>query len=223
MRIPATHLAPTIKMAALQRYTPNEQEYVNSSPPFTDIVSDRSTRPPSIIEQPTPQSKGRAKDEELPRIDQVLPGPITVILVAIGASYKNQCRLEPYIPIYLIVSGSCGIATLVLVIVVVLSIICFFKKQTAASGIMAICSLCTVCLASVLLSLFLFAWFIAGNVWVFRARPNLNTSDIYSPNYCHPTLYQFAFGIIIVSYIGCAISCCTCCCKALLSTKNTFK
>ncbi|CAF1456874.1 unnamed protein product, partial [Didymodactylos carnosus] len=167
-------------MAALQRYTPNEQEYVNSSPPFTDIVSDRSTRPPSIIEQPTPQSKGRAKDEELPRIDQVLPGPITVILgstyclvvlcviliipilqVAIGASYKNQCRLEPYIPIYLIVSGSCGIATLVLVIVVVLSIICFFKKQTAASGIMAICSLCTVCLASVLLSLFLFAWFIA--------------------------------------------------------------
>ncbi|CAF0941434.1 unnamed protein product [Didymodactylos carnosus] len=42
---------------------------------------------------------------------------ITAILqVAIGASYIDQCRIQPYIPLYLIVSGAFSIVTTVLLI-----------------------------------------------------------------------------------------------------------
>ena len=46
---------------------------------------------------------------------------IPIIEIGIGAAYRNQCTINPNIPVYLIVTGACGIATIVLTFVIVRS------------------------------------------------------------------------------------------------------
>ncbi|CAF1419895.1 unnamed protein product [Didymodactylos carnosus] len=189
-------------MANTQRSTPTENLYVNSSR-FTNI-SANNPAPTNV--QPVHQPSGRiqqqaevAETDNRPIAPNFLPPTIAVIFgssyflvmscillivpilqVAIGASFINQCQLEPFIPIYLIVSGSCGTVTIALLIVM-------------------------------------------GNVWVFRVRPQLNTTNSNSSNYCHPTLYWFAFWILILTYIGFVVTCCISCCKSIISAGKILK
>ena len=52
------------------------------------------------------------------------------------------------------------------------------------------------------LNLFLFTWFIAGNIWVYsKYKPNPSQPPSDPLNYCNPTLYVFAFWVITASYI----------------------
>lgn len=44
---------------------------------------------------------------------------VPIIEVAIGGAYRDQCTINPNIPVYLIVTGACGIATIVLTLVIV--------------------------------------------------------------------------------------------------------
>jgi hypothetical protein len=44
---------------------------------------------------------------------------IPILELAIGIAYKDQCTINTYIPIYLIVTGACGIAGIGLTIVIV--------------------------------------------------------------------------------------------------------
>ena len=44
---------------------------------------------------------------------------IPIIEVAIGGAYRDQCPINPNIPVYLIVTGACGIATIVLALAIV--------------------------------------------------------------------------------------------------------
>ncbi|XP_070552897.1 transmembrane protein 272-like [Ptychodera flava] len=137
--------------------------------------------------------------------------PITMIII--GSIYKDDCPAEPYIPIYLIVSGAFVLAAFFL------SACAGDKKRrlvnddvedddSASYG-------CAKCLSS-LISLFLLAWFIAGNVWIYETyEPNY--SDATADNYCHETLYLFSFWLMNTTYIilglSCCIGCLACCCS----------
>ncbi|CAF1343593.1 unnamed protein product [Adineta steineri] len=90
---------------------------------------------------------------------------IPILQLAIGTSFQNQCPVSPNISTYLIVSGACGIATIVLIIIM-------------------------------------------GNVWVFRVHSKVDLDNPLSSNYCQRTLYQFAFTIIIMTYVISVIGCC---------------
>ena len=104
-----------------------------------------------------------------------------------GAKYKDDCPVEPFIPIYLIVGGSFGMLKTVIVLC-----------QRASSheddlDIDEDQSMSTKFIDGVL-NLFLFTWFIAGNIWVYsKYKPNPRPPLHEPMNYCNPTLYMFAF------------------------------
>ena len=67
---------------------------------------------------------------------------------------------------------------------------------------------------------FLIIWFICGNVWVYHNYiPNYH--DMNSPQYCHNTLYLFAFWLNTSVYIFIGTCCCCFCfigiCAAIVS------
>ncbi|XP_075043630.1 transmembrane protein 272-like [Mixophyes fleayi] len=116
---------------------------------------------------------------------------ICIALIVVGALNINNCNQEPNIPIFMIVAGAFGLAYWI-----------FLPFD---------CCLPTVRkVFNILVALFLFAWFIAGSVWVFRIYPTQNRA-------CDNGMYLFAFSILIIFYlfiglgiIGSLIACCCC-------------
>ena len=86
------------------------------------------------------------------------------------------------IPIYLIVGGSAGL----------LNIFCACAAEYRGDHVIK--KLCRLVLLP------LFAWFIAGNVWIYK-NYEPNYTDPESPYFCHKTLYLFAFWVITSYYI----------------------
>lgn len=120
--------------------------------------------------------------------------PLTCIII--GATYLDDCPLERYIPIYLVVSGSVGLFEILLRIV---KTTCWKKQcdgEEASEG--AVGKLGTY--LTYLIFCFFFAWFIAGNVWVYGSQSDLSSNPA-SANYCHSTAYYFAFWYITTWYI----------------------
>ncbi|CAF0797841.1 unnamed protein product [Adineta ricciae] len=148
---------------------------------------------------------------------------IPILQLAFGGSYLGQCPVEPNIPVYLIVTGACGLASILLTIMIVLSFILVLKRQTAATAVTAACIIGCVLIFLFVMSLFLFAWFIAGNVWIFGVHKKVDLDNSSSPNYCQRTLYQFAFAMLIISYVMCGISCCCSCFRSCLQAKSAFE
>ena len=119
-----------------------------------------------------------------------------MMVVFLGAKYKDECPVENMIPIYLIVGGSAGL----------LSIFCACAVESveyreARSPSQSVSPYWHVIkrLSRLLLPL-LFAWFIAGNVWIYK-NYEPNYTDPESPYFCHKTLYLFAFWVITSYYI----------------------
>ena len=90
------------------------------------------------------------------------------------------------IPIYLIVAGVAGLFSSLL----------FFAAFTGSQED----DQQTVNPFSGLIQLFLFAWFIAGNVWIY-SNYEPNYTDPSSPDFCNKTLYLFAFWVTNSYYI----------------------
>ncbi|XP_045204660.1 transmembrane protein 272-like [Mercenaria mercenaria] len=138
---------------------------------------------------------------------------IPVAMIVMGAIHKDDCPAERMIPIYLIVGGSFGIVKNLS------SLLQRCKNKDEEDGDEKNAKTNPF---DATLNCFLFAWFIAGNVWVYRTKDEW-TSDSMADNYCDPSLYWFAFWLITSTYIllGC-ICCCVCfggimaaCCGAL--------
>ncbi|CAF0787719.1 unnamed protein product [Adineta ricciae] len=111
---------------------------------------------------------------------------IPILQLAFGGAYLGQCPVEQNIPIYLIVTGACGLASILLTIMIVLAFILLIKRQTAGTAVTAACIIACVLIFLFVMSLFLFAWFIAGNVWIFGVHKKVDLDDASSPNYCQP-------------------------------------
>ncbi|KAK9524778.1 hypothetical protein VZT92_017146 [Zoarces viviparus] len=132
---------------------------------------------------------------------------IPVAKIIIGAIYRNDCPRQHYIPIYLIVEG---VFSLVLAVL---------SCQPPEDGTPKLLSrVCTIW--NTLIYLFLFCWFIAGNVWIYSIyEPNYIKNAKRAGPYCDRTLYLFAFWITTLVHIlgslylvGCFLLSCYVCC-----------
>lgn len=135
---------------------------------------------------------------------------IPIACIVLGFKYKNDCPKQDMIPIYLIVAGSFGVLR---------NIIGLYnqiknrneneteeenrsQKKTAAERT---------------IDCFLFAWFIVGNVWIYRIyEPSYDKTN--GDNYCDYTLYMFAFWTTTATYIFLGVMCCCMCCIVCCST-----
>lgn len=90
--------------------------------------------------------------------------------------------MENMIPFYLIIGGSFGLSSIYFLLGGGKVTCC--DNETTANPLVA----------NSLMQLFLFAWFIAGNVWIYK-NYEPNYADPSSPDFCHKTLYLFAFWV----------------------------
>ena len=107
--------------------------------------------------------------------------------VFIGAKYKDECPVEPLIPIYLIVAGAFGL--------VANCCSCGIRyKEGGQSEERSVNPM------QLVVQLFIFAWFVCGNVWIYtNYQPNYD--DAESAEYCNKTLYLFAFWVTNSYYL----------------------
>ncbi|RWS05939.1 uncharacterized protein B4U79_01304, partial [Dinothrombium tinctorium] len=140
--------------------------------------------------------------------------PCTMILI--GASYMDQCRAEN-IPTFLLVGG------LVWVLKNLLKFWSSCRSNTSDPEAEADNQARQKRHES-LLNCFLFGWFIAGCVLVYRIYPP-NYTDPSDPNYCNRTVYLYAFWLVTSTFIifglfmGCL--CCLTVSAVLSSNENS--
>jgi hypothetical protein len=123
--------------------------------------------------------------------------------LVLGILYINECPVNKNIPLYMIVSGACGLG---IIFFLLLSSTCSFcRSSITARKSTHKFMICTTALArgmQGLLAIFLFIWFFIGNFWVFGARQRVQTTGpIDINNYCNPALYWFAFYVLIFTYV----------------------
>ncbi|XP_053272572.1 transmembrane protein 272 isoform X1 [Pleuronectes platessa] len=118
---------------------------------------------------------------------------IPIAQIAIGSVYLDDCPVQPYIPIYLIVSGVFGVMLALLT--------CMPFSQTPEDCTSSPIKLVCVTWNS-LSSCFFFCWFIAGNVWIYSIyEPEYVKNSTNLDVYCDKTLYLFAFWTTTLGYI----------------------
>jgi hypothetical protein len=117
-----------------------------------------------------------------------------------GVTYNNQCPIQQMIGPFLITHGATTIFSglLILLAVVDARIVYVRSKKTTARLIIFI-----LFLIMVILNMFFFAWFVAGNIWVFGAKANgvQGTDSTNLTTYCQPDMYRAAIVLIIARYI----------------------
>ncbi|XP_077326694.1 transmembrane protein 272-like isoform X1 [Lithobates pipiens] len=151
-----------------------------------------------------------------------LPKPITIVLkcivvgihitsIALGAVYFRDCPGQYLIPYYLIISGVAGILFLCLT-----CLPCGDGREPPKT------SLVTLCAQGVML-VFMFAFFIAGNVWIYSLYSEPWDSPTGSKR-CNRVLYLYAFWITTVCHLCFAVLFCTylCLLTVLCILKRTF-
>ena len=133
---------------------------------------------------------------------------LPIAMIVIGTIYVHDCPAERFIPIYLIVAGSVGI---------VANLMGLCKKAKNRNEQEEEDEKVKGNPLDYFINCFLLAWFIAGNVWVYRTASNWS-SDPTAGNYCHPTVFYFAFWVITSTYIivgvVCLLVCVIGCCAA---------
>ncbi|MFT7796373.1 hypothetical protein Z043-123345 [Arapaima gigas] len=135
-------------------------------------------------------------------ISKLIAIALPIAQITIGSLYLKDCPQQNYIPIYLVVSG---------VFSITLSLFSCLPCTQESEGVEQgpLTSLCTAW--NSLVSLFLFCWFIAGNVWIYSIYPpNYNSTS--SALYCDKTLYLFAFWTTTLVYILLGVALVVCCC-----------
>jgi hypothetical protein len=131
--------------------------------------------------------------------------------LVLGIRYAKECPVNTNIPLYMIISGACGLAIVILLLLSSTCTYCRFVSNTKKSTHRFM--ICITAIARGLqgaLAIFLFIWFLFGNFWVFSVRSRVRTDKPNDTNnYCHPTLYSFAFYVLIFTYIYAIFTCCT--------------
>nr|XP_006820157.1 PREDICTED: uncharacterized protein LOC102802396 [Saccoglossus kowalevskii] len=133
-------------------------------------------------------------------------------MIVIGSMYKDDCNAQPYIPIYLIVAGSCSLFSLATSVGGCRSKYRENDEEKQKKGTVGNCCGCI----SGLVSLFMMCWFITGSVWIYKAyEPSYE--DPTASDYCDKTLYLFSFWMLNVGYMVVGLCCCAgllgLCCK----------
>jgi len=132
--------------------------------------------------------------------------PITLLLYVgvaisqfvIGFVYIGRCTIREFIAIYMILSGFCGIAFVIVGLIIYMKVV----KQASSDNPRSKPTIVKVLIPIfVLLLLFVIAWFFAGQVLVFEVKLRVELFDPVLPEYCHPILYKAAYVLIFVDYL----------------------
>ncbi|XP_067663619.1 transmembrane protein 272-like [Haliotis asinina] len=185
-------------------------------PPYSQAIHDPTEPPPTYeslygrVKAAKTQSTG--VPDFLKRFILLLAGTIgctiliglfmaiPVAMIVMGSIHLDNCPAERYIPIYLIVAGSVWS----LQSIISLGKRCCSQKSEETEGEEEKKKTNPF---EAILNTFMFSWFIAGNVWVYRTYGHFD-SDPASGNYCDHTLYWFAFWLITATYIMFGSLCC---------------
>ncbi|XP_057293819.1 uncharacterized protein LOC130622380 [Hydractinia symbiolongicarpus] len=122
----------------------------------------------------------------------VVMSAIPIAMITLGALHYDECPMQPWIPKFMIVSGAVTLA------VVLFALCAFGASQSNKSGL----ALGFFIIIGIL-ALFLFAWQIAGSVWVFKEWKNWDNVKDSKEHGCHNDTYLFAFAILIIFWISC--------------------
>lgn len=137
---------------------------------------------------------------------------VPIAMIVIGAMNLDDCPVERYIPLWMLVSG-CVIGFMQIVYILKTSFNLSLKRpETDTVG---------KCYGTfnLLLTLFSFGWFIAGNVWVFSNYPP-NITDSRNAEYCEAGVYYFSFALIIAAYAWFLFTLCCSGCVAIAGVKD---
>ncbi|GFR13294.1 uncharacterized protein TNCT_443041 [Trichonephila clavata] len=123
---------------------------------------------------------------------------ISLALLIMGSLYKNDCKIQPNLPMYLIVAGALGTLQ---------HFIAIWTKYLPRES-QGPCKNCCRVIDS-LLHLFLTIWFVLGCIWVYGVYSEVEYRDTTRDEYCHQTVYLFAFWILNFSFMILAFLCVT--------------
>ncbi|KAG8181409.1 hypothetical protein JTE90_023572 [Oedothorax gibbosus] len=117
---------------------------------------------------------------------------VSIAMFIIGSVYINDCKVQPNIPLYLIVGGVFG---------TIQHFVSFWNKCVPESrqGRLSNYQIYYSALDGAI-TLFLLIWFIIGCAWVYGVR-NVEFQDEYKDEYCHKTVYYFAFWLLNINFI----------------------
>lgn len=132
---------------------------------------------------------------------------VPVSMIVMGSIHLDDCPAERMIPIYLLVAGCFGVARNLFSLVQR----CRKDRDEMEEDQKKVNPLESV------VNCFLFAWFIAGCVFIYRTKDDFQSSDSSRDDYCDKTLYWYAFWITTAVYIMMAASCCCVCFVGCLS------
>ncbi|XP_022099196.1 uncharacterized protein LOC110983874 [Acanthaster planci] len=123
---------------------------------------------------------------------------VSVSMVAVGAIYKDDCLLEPKIPIFLIVTGACYFPeTLIALVVWYRRVGHPEDKKSSLCRVVSVLQRIGLCL--------LLLFMIVGNVLVYGNYPP--GDDEASNDYCYEPLYYLAFWLMTATFIAVVVSC----------------
>ncbi|KAM8898520.1 transmembrane protein 272-like [Spinachia spinachia] len=122
---------------------------------------------------------------------------LPVAQIAIGAVHLEDCPLQHYVPVYLVVVG-----VLELLMALLSCPPCAQGPEDGPEDGPST-PLSRVCAAwSWLMPVVVFCWFIAGNVWIYSIyEPNYIRNSTNAEPYCDKTVYLFAFWTTTLIYI----------------------
>jgi len=115
---------------------------------------------------------------------------IPIAMICLGALRMDQCTMEPWIPKFMVVAGAAGLVTVILSM-------CTYGCASNDSQNNGTVTCLSVLIG--LITLFSFAWNIAGSVWVFKKWSNWENLK----HSCNNDLYLFAFAYLIIFWITC--------------------
>merc|ERR1712164_158088 len=117
---------------------------------------------------------------------------IPIAMICLGALHIDECHMQPWIPIFMIVAGAVGILHLLLAM-------CLNGAKSAEKSTLALC----VGILFAVVALFTFAWNIAGSVWGFKKWSTWDDVKDKPKQGCYNDLYLFAFAYLIIFWITC--------------------
>ncbi|CAF2359645.1 unnamed protein product [Rotaria sp. Silwood2] len=152
---------------------------------------------------------------------------VIAIIPFIGWRYADKCPFNWHIPHYLVVSGIVGLTVIILNIV--FDLLTSYAKSKLddttirASHFGACCGICGLLVVIVGLIVFFAGWSITGCIWIFRAWNKIQYENADRSDYCHPTLYRFAYWLFFLSIIYILIFCCRTCAQTSKQIPNKKK
>lgn len=158
----------------------------------------RATRMPSTRKASTPASY-LGSIYQLVALLLYIGVPVSQLVI--GSIYVGQCTVQPFIPIYMILTGIFGI------LYVVFGLLLFWQLRRQASLASYADAQKSASMAKLLKSIFIFlfliniGWFITGQVIVFQVKLRVELNYPTLPEYCHATLYKAAYVLLFVTYL----------------------